>query len=115
VLGCRVLHADETPVALLDPGAGKTRRAYVWAYARSRHDAVPGVVYDFCLGRGARYPVAFLGGGERLGERRWAGILLTDRYGAYDGDDPFADGISMVWPEFVDSDSVALPDGEVPI
>ena len=35
VLSCRVLHADETPVAMLDPGAGKTRRAYVWAYARS--------------------------------------------------------------------------------
>ena len=30
VLGCRVLHADETPMALLDPGAGKTRRAYMW-------------------------------------------------------------------------------------
>ncbi len=49
VLACRVLHADETPVQLLDdPGAGKTRRAYVWAYARSWHDAVPGVVYEFC-------------------------------------------------------------------
>jgi hypothetical protein len=84
VLGCRVLHADETPVALLDPGAGKTRRAYVWAYARSRHDPTPGVVYDFCLGRGAQYPLAFLAGDERSGRRRWAGTLLTDRYGAYD-------------------------------
>lgn len=56
VLACRVLHAEETAVALLDPGAGKTRRAYVWAYARSWHDAVPGVVYEFCLGRGAQYP-----------------------------------------------------------
>jgi transposase len=84
VLGCRVLHADETPVALLDPGAGKTRRAYVWAYARSHHDPTPGVVYDFCLGRGAQYPVAFLAGDERLGIGRWAGTLLTDRYGAYD-------------------------------
>lgn len=84
VLGCRVLHADETPVALLDPGAGKTRRAYVWAYARSWHDPTPGVVYDFCLGRGAQYPVAFLAGNERLGHRRWAGTLLTDRYNAYD-------------------------------
>jgi transposase len=27
VLGSRVLHADETPVALLDPGAGKTKKA----------------------------------------------------------------------------------------
>ncbi|HEX5684694.1 MAG TPA: IS66 family transposase, partial [Ideonella sp.] len=84
VLSCRVLHADETPVALLDPGAGKTRRAYIWAYARSLHDPIPGVVYDFCLGRGAQYPVAFLGGDERLGERRWSGTLLTDRYSAYD-------------------------------
>jgi transposase len=84
VLGCRVLHADETPVALLDPGAGKTRRAYIWAYARSLHDAVPGVVYDFCLGRGAQYPVAFLAGDEQRGHRRWSGTLLTDRYSAYD-------------------------------
>ncbi len=30
VLDCRVLHADETTVALFDPGAGKTRRAYMW-------------------------------------------------------------------------------------
>jgi transposase len=84
VLGARVLHADETPVALLDPGAGKTRRAYVWAYARSHHDPTPGVVYDFCLGRGAQYPVAFLAGDERAGHKRWAGTLLTDRYSAYD-------------------------------
>jgi len=27
-----VLHADETPVAQLDPGKGKTHRAYLWAY-----------------------------------------------------------------------------------
>lgn len=84
ILECRVLHADETPVALLDPGAGKTRRAYMWAYARSWHDAVPGVIYQFCRGRGAQYPVAFLEGDDRPGERRWCGTLLTDRYGAYD-------------------------------
>jgi transposase len=84
ILDCRVLHADETPVALLDPGAGKTRRAYMWAYARSWHDAVPGVIYEFCRGRGAQYPVAFLNGDEKLGERRWTGTLLTDHYGAYD-------------------------------
>ncbi|WP_449757736.1 IS66 family transposase [Diaphorobacter aerolatus] len=84
VLGCKVLHADETPVALLDPGAGKTRRAYVWAYARSRHDAQPGVIYDFCAGRGAQYPTAFLGEDEALDLRPWSGTLLTDRYGVYD-------------------------------
>ena len=61
VLSAAVLHADETPVAMLDPGAGKTKRAYVWTYARGAFDAVPGVIYDFCAGRGAQYPVAFLG------------------------------------------------------
>ena len=34
VLGSRVLHADETPVGLLDPGAGKTKKAYMCAYAQ---------------------------------------------------------------------------------
>jgi len=31
VLGTSVLHADETPIPLLDPGRGKTKKAYVWA------------------------------------------------------------------------------------
>ena len=76
VLGAAVLHADETPVNMLDPGAGKTKKAYVWAYARTGFDALPGVVYDFCLGRGAKYPVAFLHG--------WSGTLVCDDYKAYD-------------------------------
>jgi transposase len=42
VLGSRVLHADETPIALLDPGRGKTRKAYMWAYARGAFDPEPG-------------------------------------------------------------------------
>lgn len=84
ILSCAVLHADETPVALLDPGAGKTRRAYMWAYARSWHDPLPGVMYDFCPGRGAQYPLAFLNGSDQPGERRWTGTLLSDRYSAYE-------------------------------
>lgn len=76
VLSCAVVHADETPVAMLDPGAGKTKRAYVWAYARSGFDVSPAVVYEFCLGRGARYPLEFLKG--------WSGTLLSDGYGVYE-------------------------------
>lgn len=76
ILGARVLHADETPVNLLDPGAGKTRKAYVWAYARGAFDPVPGVVYDFCISRAARHAVAFLDG--------WNGTLTCDDYGGYD-------------------------------
>jgi transposase len=76
VLSCAVVHADETPVAMLDPGAGKTKRAYVWAYARGGFDVSPGVVYEFCLGRGAKYPLEFLKG--------WSGTLISDGYGVYD-------------------------------
>ena len=75
VLGAQVLHADETPVSMLDPGAGKTKRAYVWAYARSALDALPGVAYDFCIGRGAKYPMTFLHG--------WSGTLVRDEFKGY--------------------------------
>jgi transposase len=83
VLASAVLHADETPVAMLDPGAGKTKKAYVWAYARGAFDPTPGVVYDFCLGRGAQYPIRFLGP-PREGEPGWRGTLVRDEYGAYE-------------------------------
>ena len=76
VLGSQVLHADETPVDMLDPGAGKTKKAYVWAYARGSFDAQPGVAYDFCVGRAAKYPTAFLHG--------WAGILVRDEFKGYE-------------------------------
>lgn len=76
VLDTSVLQADETPVNLLDPGAGKTARAYVWAYARGAFDAAPGVVYDFALGRGSKYPVAFL--------QRWTGTLVCDDFKSYE-------------------------------
>jgi transposase len=86
VLAAAVLHADETPVAMLDPGAGKTKRAYVWGYARGAFDAVPGVIYDFCVGRGAQFPRAFLGDGgdDERRERSWRGTLVRDEYKAYD-------------------------------
>ena len=76
VLSCEVVHADETPMAMLDPGAGKTKRAYIWAYARGGFDVSPGVVYKFCQGRGAKYPLEFLKG--------WLDTLISDGYGAYD-------------------------------
>ena len=76
VLGARVVHADETPIALLDPGAGKTKRAYMWAYARGAFEPEPGVVFDFCAGRGGQYPFKFL--------KDWAGTLVVDAYAGYD-------------------------------
>jgi len=37
---------------------------------------MPGVVYDFCEGRGGKYPHAFL--------KDWTGTLVVDAYGGYD-------------------------------
>ena len=76
VLSSAVVHADETPVALLNPSGGSTQRAYLWAYARGAFDAAPGVVYDFCEGRGGKYPQAFL--------KDWSGTLVVDAYAGYD-------------------------------
>lgn len=76
VLSAPVLHADETPVRMLSPGTGKTAKAYVWAYARGEHDGTPGVIYDFCTGRGSKYPAQFLAG--------WTGTLTCDDYAGYD-------------------------------
>lgn len=86
VLGCGVLHADETPVAVLDPGAGKTKKAYVWAYARGAFDPTPGVIYEFCAGRGSQYPITFLGPPPDApeGERGWQGTLVRDEFVAYE-------------------------------
>jgi len=90
VLSCPVVHADETPVAMLDPGAGKTKRAYIWAYARGELDAQRGVIYEFCLGRGSQYPLTFLGAsqgppGSPLDDQpAWSGTLVCDQYAGYD-------------------------------
>jgi transposase len=48
-----VLHADETPVAMLKPGHGKTHRASLWSYASTVFDPIKGVVFDPRL-RGGR-------------------------------------------------------------
>ena len=76
VLSSRVVHADETPIGLLDPGGGKTKKAYMWAYARGAFAAEPGVVFDFCAGRGGKYATEFLKG--------WSGTLVVDAYSGYD-------------------------------
>jgi len=55
----RVIHADETPVVLLDPGAGKTARAYLFAYCAT--DELPITVFDFCTSRSGEHAKRFLG------------------------------------------------------
>src|SRR5690606_21507225 len=70
-----VLHADETPVAMLKPGNGKTHRAYLWSYCSTPFSTVKGVIFDFAESRGGRHADAFLGD--------WRGTLVCDDYSGY--------------------------------
>ena len=56
-----VLHADETPVAMLKPGNGKTHRAYLWSYCTTSFNPVKAVVFDFADSRGGQHVREFLG------------------------------------------------------
>lgn len=87
----QVLHADETPVAMLDPGAGKTKRAYLWSYCSTSFDRDRLVVFDFADGRAGRHAMAFLG---HPGEQAWRGALVCDDYSGYKA--LFAQGITEV-------------------
>lgn len=78
-----VLHADETPVAMLAPGRGKTHRAYLWSYCSTGYDSIAAVVFDFAESRSGRHAREFLGFGEEDDERRWRGTLVCDDYSAY--------------------------------
>ena len=75
ILSHRVLHADETPVAMLKPGNGKTHRAYLWAYAPGALEDMRAVVYDFCESRAGQHARTFLGD--------WCGSLVCDDYAGY--------------------------------
>jgi hypothetical protein len=76
-----VLHADETPVAMLKPGLKKTHRAYIWSYATTSFNPVKAVVYDFAESRGGKHARRFLGlDGEGNG---WKGRLVTDGFNGY--------------------------------
>jgi len=71
-----VLHADETPVQQLDPGKGKTKRAYLWAYrSNTLADDPPIVVFDYQPGRAGGNAVKFLGA--------WTGALMVDDFSGY--------------------------------
>jgi transposase len=78
-----ILHADETPVPMLDPGKKKTHRAYLWAYATTPYAELKTVIYDFAPGRGGQHARDFLGD--------WQGKLICDDYGGYK--QSFANGV----------------------
>ena len=52
--------APMTPVSLLAPGRGKTKRAYVWVYRTTNFVAHRAVLFDFCTSRGGQHPQRML-------------------------------------------------------
>jgi hypothetical protein len=71
-----VLHADETPVPQLDPGNGKTKKAYLWAYRSNDLEHGPQIlVFDYQPGRHGVHARNFLEG--------WQGHLMVDDYAGY--------------------------------
>lgn len=69
------LHADETPVRQLDPGSGKTKHAYLWAYRSNALDDGPSIVlFDYQTSRAGTHARAFL--------HDWRGHLMVDDYWA---------------------------------
>jgi transposase len=75
-----VLHADETPVAMLKPGNKKTHKAYIWTYCTTTFNPTRAVVFNFAETRSGENVREFLG---QNGERPWKGKLVTDGFSGY--------------------------------
>jgi transposase len=75
------VHADDTPVPVLAPGAGKTKTGRLWAYLRDERAyagiAAPAVLYRYSPDRRAEHPRSHLAG--------FAGVLHADGYAGFDG------------------------------
>ena len=74
VLKSAYLHADETPIKVLDKDKkGQTHRGYYWVYQNSMKKIV---LFDYQQGRGREGPVSVL--------ENFQGYLQTDGYSAYE-------------------------------
>ena len=75
------VHADDTPVPVLAPGAGRTKTGRLWAYLRDERPyagtATPAVLYRYSPDRRAEHPRRHLAG--------FAGVLHADGYAGFDG------------------------------
>lgn len=75
-----VLHADETPVAMLKPGNKKTHKAYIWTYCTTAFNTTKAVVFNFAETRSGENVREFLG---LHGATPWQGKLVTDGFSGY--------------------------------
>ena len=80
VVGGATLHADDTPVPVLAPGAGRTRTGRLWTYVRDERgaggEAPPAVLFRYAPDRKAERPAEHL--------RAFRGDLHADGYAGFD-------------------------------
>ncbi|HYS87247.1 MAG TPA: IS66 family transposase [Bradyrhizobium sp.] len=80
VLGAQKLHADDTPVPVLEPGRGKTRTGRLWTYVRDDRPSgstdPPAVLFRYSPDRKGEHPRAHL--------KSFAGVLQADAYAGFD-------------------------------
>lgn len=73
------IHADDTPVPVLDPGRGKTKTGRLWTYVRDDRPAAgrapPAVWYRYSPDRKGEHPQRHL--------RNYRGILQADAYSGF--------------------------------
>jgi transposase len=79
VLAADKVHADDTPVKVLAPGAGKTKTARLWVYVRddrpAGNTAPPAAWFQYSPDRKGEHPQEHL--------RKFKGILQADAYGGW--------------------------------
>jgi transposase len=79
VFGCGKLHADDTPVPVLDPGRGKTKTGRLWTYVRDDRPAgskePAAVLFRYSPDRRGEHPKVHL--------KPFTGILQADAYAGF--------------------------------
>lgn len=73
------VHADDTPVGVLDPGRGRTKTGRLWVYVRDDRPAgakdAPAVWFQYSPDRKGEHPQKHL--------KKFSGILQADAYGGW--------------------------------
>ena len=79
VLAADKVHADDTPVPVLEPGRGRTKTGRLWTYVRDDRPCAsrdpPAVWYRYSPDRKSEHP--------RMHLRRFCGILQADAYSGF--------------------------------
>lgn len=79
VFGAEKVHADDTPVPVLEPGLGRTRTGRLWVYVRDDRPfcgpAPPAAVYFYSPDRRGEHPAAHLA--------QFTGFLQADAYSGF--------------------------------